>query len=179
MQRDAAGLIVFDDEVRNYVPPSTRQGQLVPPAARHREGRSRRAHRFRQAVRRIFRISCAGAASWWCISDFYEQPETIIRTVEPLRFHGNEVILFHVLDPQEIEPKLREPGAADGHGDASERMEVTPEYARTNIATRSTRISRSCATARAAPEWTISCSDTGRPLDEALREYLAIRQGRL
>src|SRR5215469_332791 len=27
-QRDAAGLIVFDDEVRNYVRPSTRQGQL-------------------------------------------------------------------------------------------------------------------------------------------------------
>ena len=28
LQRDAAGLIVFDDEVRNFVPPSTRQGQL-------------------------------------------------------------------------------------------------------------------------------------------------------
>ena len=27
-QRDAAGLIVFDDEVRNYIRPSTRQGQL-------------------------------------------------------------------------------------------------------------------------------------------------------
>src|SRR6201997_1605339 len=26
-QRDAAGLIVFDDEVRNYIPPSTRHGQ--------------------------------------------------------------------------------------------------------------------------------------------------------
>ena len=27
-QRDAAGLIVFDDDVKNYVAPSTRQGQL-------------------------------------------------------------------------------------------------------------------------------------------------------
>src|SRR6202521_3431987 len=27
-QRDAAGLIVFDDELRNYIRPSTRQGQL-------------------------------------------------------------------------------------------------------------------------------------------------------
>ncbi len=37
-QRDAAGLIVFDDEVRNYVRASTRQGQLarllMPSAAR-------------------------------------------------------------------------------------------------------------------------------------------------
>ena len=28
LQRDAAGLIVFDEEVRNFVQPSTRQGQL-------------------------------------------------------------------------------------------------------------------------------------------------------
>src|ERR1700687_1265375 len=28
-QRDAAGLIVFDDEVRNYIRPSTRQGRLA------------------------------------------------------------------------------------------------------------------------------------------------------
>src|SRR6202049_1001169 len=28
LQRDAAGLVVFDDEVRNFVQPSTRQGQL-------------------------------------------------------------------------------------------------------------------------------------------------------
>src|SRR6201992_3284485 len=28
-QRDAAGLIIFDEDVINYVPPSTRQGQLM------------------------------------------------------------------------------------------------------------------------------------------------------
>ena len=33
----------------------------------------------------------------------------IVKTVEPLRFRGNEVILFHVLDPQEIAPNFREP----------------------------------------------------------------------
>ena len=41
------------------------------------------------------------------ISDFYESPEKIIRTIEPLRFHGNEVVLFHVLDPKEIRPEAR------------------------------------------------------------------------
>ena len=41
------------------------------------------------------------------ISDFYEQPETIVQTIEPLRFHGNEVVLFHILDPQEIRPELK------------------------------------------------------------------------
>ena len=43
------------------------------------------------------------------LSDFYEQPEIIIKTIEPLRFRGNDVILFHVLDPEEISPKLKQP----------------------------------------------------------------------
>ena len=41
------------------------------------------------------------------ISDFYEQPDVIVRNIEPLRFHGNEVVLFHILDPQEIQPEAR------------------------------------------------------------------------
>ena len=43
------------------------------------------------------------------MSDFYDDPEDIVKTVEPLRYRGNEVILFHMLDPQEIKPKFREP----------------------------------------------------------------------
>ena len=42
-QRDAAGLIVFDDEVRNYIRPSTRQGQLhrLLSGLEHAEPRAR------------------------------------------------------------------------------------------------------------------------------------------
>ena len=29
--------------------------------------------------------------------------------IAPLRFHGNEVVLFHILDPQEIRPVLKGP----------------------------------------------------------------------
>ena len=49
-QRDAAGLIVFDDEVRNYIRPSTRQGQLAPLAGRAGAGRTARPHGLRQAA---------------------------------------------------------------------------------------------------------------------------------
>ena len=62
------------------------------------------------------------------ISDFYDDPDKIVRTVEPLRFHGNEVMLFHVLDPQEIRPKLREPMTLVDL-ETDEALEVTPDYA--------------------------------------------------
>ena len=43
------------------------------------------------------------------ISDFWENADDIVKTVAPLKFRGNEVILFHVLDPQELKPKLKGP----------------------------------------------------------------------
>ena len=61
---------------------------------------------------------------------FLRAPGAIIRTIEPLRFHGNEVVLFHVLDPQEIRPRTRRALHADRSGNARSSMEVTPEYAR-------------------------------------------------
>ena len=64
------------------------------------------------------------------MSDFYEDPDAIVRTVEPLRYHGNEVILFHILDPQEIKPKFREPVLLVDMENAAEALEVSPEYAR-------------------------------------------------
>ena len=36
------------------------------------------------------------------ISDFYDEPEAILDAIKPLKFLGNDLIVFHVLDPQEI-----------------------------------------------------------------------------
>ena len=37
------------------------------------------------------------------ISDFYEEPQEVLDAVGLIRFRGNDVILFHVLDPAEID----------------------------------------------------------------------------
>ena len=59
------------------------------------------------------------------MSDFYEQPEQIVKVVEPLRYRGNEVVLFHVLDPKEIAPKFRDPVLLQDVEDET-AMEVSP-----------------------------------------------------
>ena len=63
------------------------------------------------------------------ISDFWEQPETVIKTVRAAALHGNELILFHVLDPQEIQPVLREPSLLVDM-ETQEAIEVSPDYAK-------------------------------------------------
>ena len=37
------------------------------------------------------------------ISDFYEEPDAVLEAIGPLRFRGNDLIVFHVLDPAELD----------------------------------------------------------------------------
>jgi uncharacterized protein (DUF58 family) len=175
-QRDAAGLIVFDDEVRNYIRPSTRQGQLArllsglelaEPRARTDFGKPMR--HFQEFLRRRGLVVI--------VSDFYELPENIIRTIEPLRFHGNEVVLFHILDPQEIRPLLGEP-AIFVDMETKQQMEVTPDYARKEYRGKMAAHIAELGERSRGAGMDYFLLETDRPLDAALREYLAIRHGR-
>jgi len=175
-QRDAAGLIVFDDEVRNYVQPSTRQGQLhrLLHALEHAEPRARTDfakpfHHFQEFLRRRGVVVV--------LSDFYADPQLIIDTVAPLRFRGNDVILFHVLDPEEVRPKFSEPVVLVDL-ETDEAMEVTPEYARTEYRARIDAHVEALRTKAKGAGVDYFLMQTDRPLDAALREYLAIRRGR-
>jgi len=112
------------------------------------------------------------------MSDFYEQPETIISSLEPLRFHGTEVILFHILDPDEIRPNLREPAILIDL-ETGDEMEVTPEYAKVEYTQKIDSHIENLRTKAQAAGLDYFLLNTSRPLDDALREYLMIRQGRM
>jgi uncharacterized protein (DUF58 family) len=174
-QRDPAGLIVFDDEVRNYIRPSTRQGQLhrLLAGLEQAEPRARTdfakplAH-FQEFLRRRGMVVM--------ISDFYELPEKIIKTIEPLHFHGSEVVLFHVLDPKEIRPELRGPSILVDL-ETDQRLEVVPEYVKGEYRKKiDGHLQQMQERARAAGlDYHLLVTD--RPLDAALSEYLFLRPG--
>jgi len=111
------------------------------------------------------------------LSDFYEPPNSLLRAIEPLRFRGNEVLLFHVLDPKELHPGL---GGSTVLVDLETRarIEVTAEYAAKEYRE---RIAKHIAALRDATEragMSYQLLVTDRPLDDALREYLTVREGR-
>jgi uncharacterized protein (DUF58 family) len=172
-QRDAAGLIVFDDEVRNYIRPSTRQGQLarlmrgLELAEPHaRTDFSKPLHHFQEFLKRRGLVVI--------LSDFFEPPEHLVRTIEPLRFHGNEVVLFHVLDPQELAPSFRD-AAVLVDLETGQQMEVTPDYARREYRGKINDHLADLRTRSRGAGLDYFLLTTDRPLDAALREYLAIR----
>jgi uncharacterized protein (DUF58 family) len=175
-QRDAAGLITFDDEIRNYIRPSTRQGQLHRLLAGLEQAEARARTDFSKPMR-YFQELLKRRGIVLIVSDFWESPESIVRTIEPLRFHGNEVVLFHVLDPEDVHPKLNGPAILVDM-ETQQHLEVTPDYTkneyREKIAAHLTDLRD--RTQAAGMGYYLLMTD--RPLDEALREYLTLRGGR-
>ncbi|HZQ53163.1 MAG TPA: DUF58 domain-containing protein [Bryobacteraceae bacterium] len=177
LQRDSAGLIAFHDDVTNFIRPSARQGQLMRllhgidnAQLGKRTDFAKPFFELQQFLRR------RGVTV--LISDFFEDPEKIVQTVSPLRFRGNEVILFHILDPREVDPKLGEPALLVDM-ETDEAIEVSPDYARSEYREKiGTHIEnlRSKAQGAGLDYFLIR---TDQPLDQALREYFTIREGRI
>lgn len=109
------------------------------------------------------------------ISDFYADPESIVRNIAPLRFHGNEVILFHILDPYEIRPAITGPALLVDL-ETEEKLEVIPEYTKTLYRAKVDAHIEQLRSRTRAAGMDYQLLVTNQPLDLALREYLTLRQ---
>jgi uncharacterized protein (DUF58 family) len=176
-QRDAIGFIGFDDEVRDYVEPSSRQGTWLKvlygidhAEPGHRTDFAKPFFLFQEMLRRRGIVLV--------LSDFFAPPEEIIRTVAPLRHRGNDVILFHILDPAEVRPSLEGPRILIDL-ETGQELEVSPEYAAGAYPARMDAHLEAMRSQAQGAGISYHLLETGRPLDNALREYLTVRQGRL
>jgi uncharacterized protein (DUF58 family) len=175
-QRDAAGLITFDDEIRNYIRPSTRQGQLHRLLAGLEQAEARARTDFSKPMR-YFQELLSRRGIVLIVSDFWESPESIVRTIEPLRFRGNEVVLFHVLDPEDVVPRLNGPSILVDM-ETRQQLEVTPDYTKNEYREKVAAHLADLRDRTRAAGMGYYLLMTDRPLDEALREYLTLRGGR-
>jgi uncharacterized protein (DUF58 family) len=175
-QRDAAGLITFDDEIRNFIRPSTRQGQLHRLLAGLEQAEARARTDFSKPMRYAQEF-LKRRGMVLIVSDFWESPESIIRTIEPLRYHGNEVVLFHVLDPKDVRPALNGPSILVDL-ETQEHIEVTPDYVKEEYREKIQAHLTDLRDRTQAAGMGYCLLMTDRPLDAALREYLTLRGGR-
>jgi uncharacterized protein (DUF58 family) len=109
------------------------------------------------------------------ISDLYEEPETVLEALKPLRFRGNDLIVFHVLDPAEIDFNFDQPTSFQDL-ETGEQLPVVPDALREQY--RRLVQEHVAALASRCTENRIDYAlfDTGRPLDDALFRYLSTRE---
>jgi uncharacterized protein (DUF58 family) len=99
-QRDAVGLIRFDDAVRTSVPPRARTTQwrrLIGALGEASGGRaSELAVALGQAARLVTRRGMV-----LLVSDLLVDPEAVLTSLRGLRAAGHDVVVFHIMDPAE------------------------------------------------------------------------------
>ena len=101
-QRDATGLITFDDTVRAVIPPSARTGpwhQLLRVLAELEAGQGTAAE---PALRRVVgSLRRRGLVVF--VSDLLLDRELALKALRVLRHRGHQVLVLHVMDPAEAE----------------------------------------------------------------------------
>ncbi len=99
-QRDSVGLITFDRKLVEYVPPSAKKSHLqILLGCIDRSqpgGETDLATTFFQMSERIKRRGLIVV-----ISDLLDDPLKIIKALKSFRYRKHEILVFHVLDPQE------------------------------------------------------------------------------
>ena len=175
-QHDAVGTMIFDEEVRDYRPPAGGTGKLqgvLHSIDRVRAARGTNLDKpfasFPQHVNRRGLVAV--------ISDFYCDPDAMIAAVRPLAFKGHDVILFQVLAPAELTPRLAESTLLEDleTGDA---IEVSPRFMTQDYPQRVQAHIQAIATAAAGSGADHVLLNTAEPLDQPLRRYLLFRQRR-
>jgi uncharacterized protein (DUF58 family) len=101
-QRDAVSLALFDDTVRDSTPRSdskaTIHNLLGKLAAFDGSGQTNIAAVLHDMALQIRRKGIV-----IIISDFFDDEAKVLEGIQHLRFGGNEVIVFHIMDPFELE----------------------------------------------------------------------------
>lgn len=172
-QHDPVGLIAFNEDVVEYVPPLARAGHLRTVLGLIERlsatGGTALVEQLHRAAERLTRRGVIVL-----ISDFYEEPERILSGLEHLRFQGNEVIAFHVADRQELEFDFDEPVVLEDY-ETEEQLHVLPDALRNEYlqAMKLHLDALSNGAARNHIDYTLL--KTSEPLDAALFSYLARR----
>jgi uncharacterized protein (DUF58 family) len=120
-QRDAVGLTAFDESIVAMLPASSRPGHLRSMLVTldrlrpdHRTNVSKPLHQLADSLVKRGMVVL--------ISDLLDDPESVINGLRHFQFRGNDVIVFHVLDPDEVDFPFERPTRFE---DLETREEVT------------------------------------------------------
>ena len=180
LQRDRVGVALIDTDIVDYVPPSAKHLQRILQTLdrTEREGRDAKVtpgkstllpplKKLADTLRRRSLVVL--------ISDFYEDVDDIVKALSHVRGRGNDMMVFHLLDPHE-----RDFSFADASNfidmETGDKMPIIPEYLRDQyrelMKTHTDTLLKRIVEARAD----YALFDTSKPLDTALFSYLAMRQ---
>jgi uncharacterized protein (DUF58 family) len=172
-QRDAVGLVAFDEAIVDMLPPGTRPGHLrslllmldrLTPG--NRTDVSKPMHRLADGIAKRGMVVL--------ISDLLDDPANVISGLRHFRFRGTDVVVFHVLDPDELTfPFERATRFRDIEGD--EELMAIPSLVRQQYLQELRRAIEGYRAQLTSSGIDYCLLDTSQPLEFALSAYLSTR----
>jgi len=171
-QRDRVGLVTFDQDIVEMVPPSAKHLDVVLHTVDRIEpgGSGELEAPLLKVAEAIKRRSILAL-----VSDLYHEPQSVLRAASYLKNKGNDVLVFHVLDPAEINFPFE--GAAHFEDlESGERMPVVPERQAEEYRALMSAHLDELAHLLVTNGMDYFLFDTSKPLDYALFQYLSRRE---
>ena len=107
-QQDAVGLVIFSDRIEKMVPPRATHGHLFA-ILKELEDRVPRGETSAGSVLQDLAGSLKRRGLIIIISDLLDEPEEVLRGLKQLRSRGSDVMVFQILDRDELEFPFAEP----------------------------------------------------------------------
>ena len=173
-QQDAVGITLFDDRIRTHIHPRSKRSHLNVILSKMEKITSGPETQIAKVLHQTVEV-IKKRGLIILISDLFDSTEEILSGLKHFRYKGHEVVVFHILDPQELKfdfPKLtRFRDMESGEEMITEPWHIKGDYQRSmetfcnnfKIKCRQNKIDYVCLT-------------TDTPLDIALSEYLIKRK---
>ena len=101
-QSDSVGVAVFDGELQTYVPPKSSPSILID-ISRELENATPKPRTNVGAVLNDFAHRMSRRGVVMLFSDMLDNTDEFVSGINHLRYQGHNVIVFHILDPYELE----------------------------------------------------------------------------
>ncbi len=173
-QQDACGLLLFDHQVREQIPPTSSTGQLRSMIELIERNQPDRTSEMKMLFSRLAeQLRRRGLVI--VISDLLSDPESIVQGLQRLRYTRHDVIVLHVLHADEIDFPFQENTMFQGLEQADLELLTDPQSLRDSyrriVQGFISRIRSACADHRID----YRLLSTRDPLDSALTTFLAAR----
>jgi uncharacterized protein (DUF58 family) len=171
-QRDRVGLVAFDNDIVD----------IVPPSAKHMETALHVLDRLKPSNPGSLRAPLHKVAEHFgrrgllvLVSDLYEEPDAVLDAISPLRFRGHDIAVFHLLDPAELDFSFREPSAFEDL-ETGEQIPIVPDALADQYKALVQAHVNALRERFSANRIDYTLLDTSSPLDHALFSYLSTRE---
>lgn len=171
-QRDRVGLVTFDEGIVEHVPPSAKHMDVVLHTL-DRAKAEKAGHLVAPIKRLAEHFGRRGIIV--VISDFYAEPDEIFEAVGLLRFRGNDVVLFHVLDPQEVDFAFAEPSSFEDL-ESGDQIPIVPAALADQYRSLVAAHIEALTTRASQQQIDYMLLNTSQPLDYALFRFLSMRE---